>query len=654
MIRPRHYFTLLLFLCCSFVTFAQFDAKKDIELLSKDEIHQRVNDLSDECWRLREINPDRAVLFGEEALQIATRYNLNKELPRIYGFLSVVKLHYQYKTKESLPYLHAALEHSLRQKDSVQLAYSYNNLGDLYLLTGNIPLSLKFSEYSLDIFTKLGNSVGQSYSNVNVGLVYRAKKDYKLALDYFNRAKTILANEKNELGVGSVLLELARTYEEKGDMDVAMVYYQRAYSKSQISMNVRYAAFCLNGMANIFYFQKEYEKAFEFYQNSVELNKERNHNFGLIDDYIGIAFVYAQQSKRAEGEACLRESLEIAKSLNLNAKILKVYNSYATFYQILNDYQKATESYNAFLVQNDSIFSIQQFEIINEIQNRFSMRQALSDTEKELDARKFQEMYLVVIIFLMFIIALVLFWLFYSHRKINRQLAKINQTKDKLFSVISHDLKNPFSSLIGFSELLLGELKEGQYENVEEFTNYIHQSSTEGLKLLNNLLDWSRAQIGAIAFNPRPVSINDLFDELNSSFDLELRKYKVELKFHNFIEEELKADSDILRTILRNLISNAIKYTNEGGLIQLDAIKENSFVKITVKDDGTGMPKEIQDLLFDVTKTTNSIRGVHDEQGTGLGLSICAELIRIHNGTIHVESEVGNGSTFEIKFPFVR
>lgn len=652
MIRICLFFTICLFLCSNFISFAQSNVNKNTELLSKDEINQRVKDLSKECWRLREIYSDSAIILGEEALQMANKHNLAKELPQIYGFLSVVKLHYQYKTKESLPYLHAALEYSLRQKDSTQLAYSYNNLGDLYLLTGNIPLSLKFSEYSLKLFIKLGNSVGQSYSNVNVGLVYRQKKDYNLALEYFNRAKTILENKNNELGVGSVLLELARTYEEKGDLDLAMDYYQRAYNKSQIASNVRYAAFCLNGMANIFYFQKEYEKAFDYYQNSVELNIKCNHEFGLIDDYIGMAFVYAQQNKRVEGEAYLQKSLEIADRLSLNAKILKVYNSFANFYKILNDYKKATESYNQFLAQYDSIFSIQQFEIINEMQNRFTVRQTLSDTEKELDARKFQETYLVIIIILMLLIGVVLFWQFYSHRKLNRKLAKINQTKDKLFSVISHDLKNPFNTLIGFSEILLREVREGRYEDVEEFTNYIHQSSTEGLKLLTKLLDWSRAQTGAIAFNPKPINISHLFDELNSFFESDVRKYKLKIEFHNLVDTELKADSDILRTILRNLISNAIKYTSEDGVIKLQALRKNSFVEITVNDNGTGMSKDIMDSLFDVSKTASSVRGIHNEQGTGLGLSICAELIRIHSGSIQVSSIVGEGSTFVIKFPF--
>ncbi len=651
MIRFRRFLIFIIFIFATTVTFALSGGKTVSELFSEVEITKKVKLLGDRCWSLREINSDSAIILGQQALQLAIQYDIKKELPRLYGFIGVVQLHYLYKTKESIPYLHRALEYSLQQKDSVQLAYSYNNLGDLYFLTGNIPLALKFSEYSLQIFNILNHSAGKSYAYVNMGLVHREKKDFDLALEYFEKAKLLWKELGNELGMGSVTLEIARTYEAKGDLDVAMKYYQQSYQKSLGSNNVRYVAFCLSGMANIFYLKKEYDKAFEYYQKALKLNQERRHNFGLVDDYIGLAFIYAHKKERNKAEIALHKALNIANKLGLNTKILKTHKAFAELYQIVDDQSKAIESYNHFSLTYDSILSIQQFEIVEEMQNRFMIRQALSETEQELESRKFQESYLVIIIILMLIIAVVLYWRYQSQRKLNLQLAEINQTKDKLFSVISHDLKNPFNSLIGFSELLVEESREGDYQNTEMFADYIHQSSVEGMKLLTNLLDWSRSQIGAISYCPTPISFDRLFDELNSFFESKLQQYKIKIEFHNLIEEEVMADPDILRTILNNLISNAIKYTNEGGLIRLDAARTKSHVNIKVKDNGTGMSQEIMDGLFDNLKTTNSTQGLHKEQGTGLGLSICSELIRIHKGTIKVKSELGKGSTFEIEFP---
>ncbi len=654
MIRPRHYFILFFFLCYSYVTLAQSGGKTVTELFSEVEISKKVKLLGDKCWSLREVNSDSAIIVGTQALQLAIQHDLKKELPRLYGFLGVVQLHYLYNIKESISFLHRSLEYSLQQKDSVQLAYSYNNLGDLYFLTGNYPLALKFSENSLQIFKELNHSAGKSYAYVNMGLVQREKKNFDLALDYFELAITLWKELGDELGVGSVTMEIARTYEAKGEIDTAMIYYQKSYQKSLGSSNVRYAAFCLSGMANIFYLKQEYDDAFDYYQRALKLNQERGHDFGIVDDYIGLALVYAHKNERTKAEESLHTALIAANRLGLNTKILQTYKAYTALYQILDDQPKAIESFTHFSQVSDSILSIQQFEIIDEMQNRFTIRQTLFETEQELESRKFQELYLVIIIILMLVIALVFYWRYQSHRKINIQLAEINQTKDKLFSVISHDLKNPFNSLIGFSELLLEEARVGNYKNVEKFTGYILQSSKEGMKLLTNLLDWSRSQMGAITYYPISIKLDWLFQELNSFFEPDIKKYHIKMDFINRVEGELMADPDILRTILINLISNAIKYTNEGGAIKLDATRINSHVRIKVQDNGTGMSQDILDRLFDNSKTTNSAQGLHNEQGTGLGLSICDELIRIHKGTIHVQSELGKGSSFEIEFPLVR
>jgi len=653
MIRTLRFFILFLFLTSSFAALAQSGGKTVDELFSESTISKRVKLLGDKCWRLREVNSDSAIIAGQEALQLAIKYNIKKELPRLYGFMSVIQLHYLYNTKGSIPYLHSALEHSLQQKDSVQLAYSYNNLGDLYFLTGNLPLALKFSERSLQMFKELNHSAGKSYTYVNMGILNRENKNYDLSLEYFEKAISLWKEMGDELGIGSVTLEIGRTYEAKGDLESAMTYYMDSYSRSKESTSVRYGAFCLSGMANIFNLRGEYDKAFEYYQRSLKLNQERKHNYGLVDDYIGLSSVYAHKNKRIEAELSLNNALRIANELGLNSKILRTHKAFTELYQILGDYPKALESYDLFSMQYDSILSIQQIEIINEMQNRFTIRQALFKTEKELESRISHEIYLLIIIVLMFVLAVVLYGRYYSHRKLNIKLAEINQTKDKLFSVISHDLKNPFNSLIGFSNILLEEVSVGEYKNVKQFTSYIHQSSTQGFKLLTNLLDWSRSQTGAIAYKPATITIDRLFEELKDFFGSEVEKYTVKIQFNSLIEEELMADFDILRTILINLISNALKYTNEGGLICVDATRIQSNVRISVKDNGIGMSQAVLDSLFDNAKTTLNRQGLRDEEGTGLGLNICSELIRIHKGTIQVKSELGKGSTFEIEFPVI-
>lgn len=653
MIRTLHYYILFLFLLSPLVTIAQYEGKSLEELSSRSSVFEKVKSLGDECWRLREVNSDSAVIVGQKALRLAVKYNIKKELPRLYSYISVIELHYLYNIKKSIPYLHNALKYSLQQKDSIQLAYSYNNLGDLYFFSGNLHLSAKFTEYSLQLFKELNNSPGIAYAYVNMGLLNREKGNYNLAFDYFEKAISLWKELGSDLVMGSVILEVAKTYETKGDVENAMIHYKDAYSKCKGSERVRFGAFCLNGMANIFSLRGEYDTAFDYYKRALKINKLSNHYYGLMDDYIGLASVYAHKNKRIEAEQSLDAALIIAKKLGQNSKILKAYKAFTEIYKILGDYPKAIESYDNFSKQSDSILSIQQIEIMNEMQNRFSIRQTLVETEQELESHIFQEIYLIIIITLMLLIAIVLYWRYNSHRKLNIELAEINQTKNKLFSVISHDLKNPFNSLIGFSNLLLDEVNEGEYKNVKEYTNYINQASTQGFKLLTKLLDWSRSQTGSIVYNPSTITIEGLFGELNEFFGSVMEKHLVKIQFNSLVDEELKADFDILRTILVNLISNAIKYTNEDGLIKVDVRRIKANVRISVIDNGIGMSQDVLDSLFDNTKTTISRRGLRNEQGTGLGLNICSELIRIQKGTIHVKSELGKGSTFEIEFPFI-
>lgn len=643
-------FIIILILCelCGCNAISQTSKVKH---LSQDEALKKVTQLQKECWELREIKSDSAIILGKMGLELALQYELKKELPRLYAYIGIVNLHYLNNIKEATFYFQHSLETSLRQNDSIQLAYSYNNLGDLYLLTGNIPLSREFSVKSVELFQKLKNKRGMSYSFMNMGLLCRAEKDFTTAMVYLKKAKALWEELGNNTGAGLVLLEMANTYEAKGDYDTAMSYYENAYKESIGLKTVKYGTFCLQGIANIYYSRGNYDKAFEFYKRALAFNKERKYYYGIIDNYIGIALVYANKGERKIGEESLHKALSLSKSLNLNTKILKSYESFVKFYEILNDYQKAIEWYNNFSTPYDSILTVQHSEIVYQMRNRFRIEQSLSNTKQELNAQKLKYINLWLIVVLLIAIMLILIWRYLSNRKMNKQLEEMNNAKDKLFSVISHDLKNPFNSLIGFSELLLSEIDNCNYSKIKEYAIYLNQASEEGLKLLTNLLHWSLSQAGRIKFKPEPLNLNEVFSELKVFYNTEIEKRKLNLKFENSIQNKILADRDIIKIILMNLITNSLKYTRENGMIRVSASQNKDVIYIQVEDTGIGMSEDTQKLLFAKTSFVNSKKGLREERGTGLGLSIVSEFIRIHKGEIKVSSEEGVGSRFELKFP---
>ncbi len=230
------------------------------------------------------------------------------------------------------------------------------------------------------------------------------------------------------------------------------------------------------------------------------------------------------------------------------------------------------------------------------------------------------------------------------------ELRDLNVSKDKFFSIIAHDLKNPFQTIIGFSDMQKEELKAGDFGEVDHYAGMINTSAVQTLRLLENLLEWANSQRGKISFNPSYINLSELFHD--EFFMLNERATEKNIELLKSFDDNLTivADKNMIKTILRNLISNAIKFTSKNGKVEIKAIIEDGQVVISVSDNGIGMTKETIAKLFRLDANL-STRGTENEKGTGLGLFLCREFIEKHNGKIIVESEKDKGSLFKIVFP---
>lgn len=234
-----------------------------------------------------------------------------------------------------------------------------------------------------------------------------------------------------------------------------------------------------------------------------------------------------------------------------------------------------------------------------------------------------------------------------------QNLRELNATKDKFFSIIAHDLKSPFTSIIGFTELLTDKIKKNDYEGIEEFADIIHKSSWRAMDLLSNLIEWSRMQTGRMEFNPQKINmiltINEVTDLLKDSAHQKLITISKDVPS----SLDVFADKSMISTILRNLLSNAIKFTSTGGKIIISGVHYDNEVRISVMDNGKGIRKEILEMMFRM-ENSFSTPGTNGEEGTGLGLLLCKEFVSEHGGSIWVESTMGEGSTFSFTLPQVR
>lgn len=226
------------------------------------------------------------------------------------------------------------------------------------------------------------------------------------------------------------------------------------------------------------------------------------------------------------------------------------------------------------------------------------------------------------------------------------ELEETNKTKDKFFSIIAHDLKTPFNSMLGFSNLLNKNYENYSPEKQKRFIEIIHTNIESTHKLLENLLIWSRAQQGSIQFTPQNVNLYQLCDEEIELLKLAVDEKSIVMQLNIPQHIEVFGDKYMLSTILRNLISNAVKFSNFNDPIIIQAIKtEDNCTQINVIDHGTGMSSATSSKLFDLT-TNTSTEGTKGETGTGLGLIICKEFVEKHHGKIWVESKLHQGSTF--------
>ncbi len=230
------------------------------------------------------------------------------------------------------------------------------------------------------------------------------------------------------------------------------------------------------------------------------------------------------------------------------------------------------------------------------------------------------------------------------------QLRELNSTKDKLFSIIAHDLRSPFNAILGFSEILIENIKDFEVAKSIKYLEIINSSAKNTLILLDNLLTWANAQTGKNRYKPEitnlPVIIHEILEESKSMANIK------SISLNNTLTDDIEvyADVNMLKTILRNLTSNAIKYTGSNGEVSISAVQNQNNIEITVADNGVGMGEEIRIKVFEMNSNITTV-GTAKEKGSGLGLILCKEFVEMHGGEIWVESELGKGSSFIFSLP---
>lgn len=238
-----------------------------------------------------------------------------------------------------------------------------------------------------------------------------------------------------------------------------------------------------------------------------------------------------------------------------------------------------------------------------------------------------------------------------AEKQFSEKLKDANDTKDRFFSIIAHDLRSPFTSILGFSRLLNEEYDDFSDEERKMMIRQILNSTETTFQLLDNLLTWAKTQLGRIAFTPEFFEIEPLVLETINLVVPQAKIKGISLKVLTIEKAKVFADVNMIRTVIRNLLSNSIKFSYEGATITVEAIKEQNMIMVKIADTGTGIEPKMLSTLFSLNEQVRSTKGTANEKGTGLGLILCKEFIEKNGGTISVESKVGEGSKFCFTLP---
>ncbi|WP_430973421.1 sensor histidine kinase [Sunxiuqinia rutila] len=309
-------------------------------------------------------------------------------------------------------------------------------------------------------------------------------------------------------------------------------------------------------------------------------------------------------------------------------------------------------------INNNLISEIHQ--LVDEVKSHIKaqeVRQNNSFLNSVQSSTNFLQNILIALMLLACLLAGYIFWLALKNNRfqeniltLNKKVTKDSLQKDKFFSIISHDLMNPFNALLGFSEMLNASIKEDNREDTTEYASIVHQSSKRIFNLLQNILIWARMQNGKVNYSPKTEKVEELVSDTLLVLAPIAQNKGIKLTWEVEKETTAKLDSNMISSTLRNLVTNAIKFTAKGGSVKITASADSNNLNFVVADTGVGMSSEQLANLFRIDKNASS-RGTNDETGTGLGLIIAKEFIDAHQGKIWAESTLGKGSQFYFSIP---
>lgn len=572
---------------------------------------------------------------------------------------------YSSSPEDELKYGNQLLELAKKANNQEYIIKANLRIGVAQRLLGNLGQALKNLFESAqgasekEDFKKLLIDIYQEISTC-----YTQNGDSENALLYGAKTIDLLRTTGSRQRLAITLLNIGYDYYLIDKYDSAMVYYnESAAILTEINMNIA-LAYITGNRALVYWKRGENERAKNDLLKAIDMLEPYEDRFGMADYYNQLGNIFFEENNQTQAVSNTLKGLEMAKEEGLKEQIRDASNLLFLLYQNAGDYTKAVGYQTQYHAYKDSIQNLHTTQRLANLRTKYEVGQKQAEVDLLLEQKRSNQIIMItggiilaIVIFLVIIV--------YSHSRAKMRLNKklevqkdsliaLNDTKDKFFAIIAHDLRSPVNNLSGLVSVSKYFLEDKKTDQLQGMMDRMDRSVDSLVKLLDNLLHWSLQQKGHFPYSPELLSLPSILADVKEMF-LDMAGSK-DIKLELQVKEDFDvfADKNTTSTLFRNLLNNAIKFTPTGGQVKIIAEqnpKTNTAI-IKVVDNGVGIPKDKLKVLFRLNEKVTT-RGTSGEAGLGLGLQLVYEFVHLNKGEVEVQSEEGQGTTFSIHLPLL-
>lgn len=545
--------------------------------------------------------------------------------------------------------------------------YSLLDQGVAYRMKGDLERSFEILISSVSFFERANYYEGVAKSYSELAITYTQNGDSKNSLLYNSRAIEVLRKTKDDQVLAISLLNTGFSYFTINNLDTALAYYNEAEPIfEEIGLEIG-KAYTIGNRALVYWKQGRLETAKEDLFRAINMLEPLGDQYGMADYYNQLGNIFLEQNQNREAIKYTAIGLEMAKAEGLKEQVRDASLLLSKLYKEQNDYEKSLNYQEEYIAYKDSIQDQETTQRLADLRTDFEVGQKQAEVDLLSVQKRNQQVVSVGLGAILLLTGIFAFITLKNYREKNRinqllesqavqlkeqkgELERLNSTKDKFFSIISHDLRGPVNSFMGVSKLIRYFVESKDTDQLIEVADEMETSVGRLSSLLDNLLNWAMQQQGHFPNVPEKVSSKELVEGVLDTFENMASGKRIQLRSEIVEDVELWADSNMTHTIIRNLVNNAIKFTPEEGTVRVSVKTADGFAEIAVSDTGVGIPKGKFETLFGL-HAKKSTYGTTGEKGLGLGLQLVHEFLEVNQGSITLESEEGVGTTFTVRLP---